>query len=253
MSIVRPSAEGAPGWSLDVRQRFSEYYQSDGGGEQARRRAHMAHARVGAALAQPHARSLNVAQVGCGDGTGCRLWAERGHQVYGIDENPALLNLARRRAAYAGLAILFDLARPDALPWPDRSMDVCIVHEALTRAPNWPAQLRELVRVLRPGGVLYLGAIGPGGRRGAAGPSARQLQRHLASCGMQLLEPCQLAARIERRAGRRWLWRLLGAPTPLRLLGKVGARERALVALKPRAADCGPCAAGSRCCCGPTA
>jgi len=95
---------------------------------------------------------LQVGEVGCGDGARCRLWAARGHQVYGVDQDPARIAAARRDDA----GVLFDLASASALPWPDRSMDLCLVHGALAQGPEWPRRLAELVRVLKPGGVLYL-------------------------------------------------------------------------------------------------
>ncbi len=51
---------------------------------------------------------------------------------------------------------MFDLARAQALPWPTRSMDLCLVHGSLLNACDWLAGLAELARVLRPGGALML-------------------------------------------------------------------------------------------------
>lgn len=96
---------------------------------------------------------LNVAEIGCGAGARAVRWAERGHQVYGVDRDQARIALARRRAADAGVEILFDVGAASALPWPDRSMDVCIVPLRL-----WQVCGTELLRVLRPGGALYLRA-----------------------------------------------------------------------------------------------
>lgn len=46
-------------------------------------------------------RVLDVADIGCGAGTQCRMWAERGHNVFGIDINEPLVELARCRALNA--------------------------------------------------------------------------------------------------------------------------------------------------------
>lgn len=99
------------------------------------------------------ARALNVADADCGDGAQACLWAAQGHQVYGADSDAALVALARRRAKAAGLEIMFDHAGAGALPWPDRSMDVCIAPGAMA---DWRDGCAELLRVLRPGGVLYI-------------------------------------------------------------------------------------------------
>ena len=100
---------------------------------------------------------LNVAEVGCGQGERCRLWAAHGHHVFGVDRHPGRIALARRHAFEGELEILFDVAHASALPWPDRSMDLCLAPALLGSAANWRACLDELGRVLRPGGTLCLG------------------------------------------------------------------------------------------------
>lgn len=107
---------------------------------------------IGQLRALRPATILQVGEVGCGRGARCRVWAARGHQVYGVDIDPARIAAAREQ----GSEVLFDIASASALPWPGCSMDLCLVHGALTRGPEWPAHLAELVRVLKPGGVLYL-------------------------------------------------------------------------------------------------
>ena len=102
------------------------------------------------------AEALNVAEIRCGTGAHCRLWSERGHQVYGADIDAELVALARRRASESGLTMLLDVASASALPWPDRSMDLCIARGVLEHLPDWRAALAEWLRVLRPGGTLYI-------------------------------------------------------------------------------------------------
>ena len=51
---------------------------------------------------------MEVADIGCGAGTQCRLWAELGHRVHGVDVNEPLIQLARQRAREAGLEIRFE-------------------------------------------------------------------------------------------------------------------------------------------------
>ncbi|MDS4022217.1 MAG: class I SAM-dependent methyltransferase [Candidatus Competibacter sp.] len=104
----------------------------------------------------PSAKVLDVVDIGCGAGTQCRIWAERGHKVCGVDINEPLIELARRRAREAGLAIRFETGSATQLPFPDESMDVCLLPELLEHVEDWRSCLREAARVLKLGGVLYL-------------------------------------------------------------------------------------------------
>jgi 2-polyprenyl-6-hydroxyphenyl methylase/3-demethylubiquinone-9 3-methyltransferase len=99
---------------------------------------------------------LDVADVGCGAGTQSRLWAELGHRVSGVDVNEPLIRLAQQRAGNAGLDIKFEVGTATALPWADRSMDVCLVPELLEHVLDWQSCVNEAARVVRPGGLLYL-------------------------------------------------------------------------------------------------
>jgi 2-polyprenyl-6-hydroxyphenyl methylase/3-demethylubiquinone-9 3-methyltransferase len=100
--------------------------------------------------------SLDVADIGCGAGTQCRLWAERGHRVFGLDVNEPLIRLAEKRAAEQGVNIKFEVGTATALPWADQTMDVCLVPELLEHVADWQSCVKEAARVLRPGGLLYL-------------------------------------------------------------------------------------------------
>ncbi len=99
---------------------------------------------------------LDVADIGCGAGTQCLLWAERGHRVHGIDVNQPLVELAKERIAGAGYTADLRVGSAAALPWPDESVDICLAIELLEHVPEWRSCLKEFSRVLRPGGVLLL-------------------------------------------------------------------------------------------------
>jgi 2-polyprenyl-6-hydroxyphenyl methylase/3-demethylubiquinone-9 3-methyltransferase len=111
------------------------------------------------ALASRHglrARSLDVLDIGCGAGTQCRMWAQRGHRVTGIDVSAPLIATAGRRAREAGLGIRFDVGSATELPYADATQDVVLLPQLLEHVPDWQRCLREAVRVLRPRGLLYL-------------------------------------------------------------------------------------------------
>lgn len=99
---------------------------------------------------------LNVADIACNTGELGRMWAKEGHKVYGIDINQPLLDIAKQRAAKDGLMIEYILGSATDLPWEDESMDVCVVPGLLEHVREWERCLDEFVRVLKPGGLLYL-------------------------------------------------------------------------------------------------
>jgi 2-polyprenyl-6-hydroxyphenyl methylase/3-demethylubiquinone-9 3-methyltransferase len=97
-----------------------------------------------------------VADIGCGAATQCALWARDGHTVFGVDINAALVELGRQRMAAEKLDVSLSIGSATQLPWPDASMDVCLCPELLEHVADWQPVIREAVRVLKPGGVLYL-------------------------------------------------------------------------------------------------
>jgi len=99
---------------------------------------------------------FDVLDVGCGAGTQCRFWTGKGHRYQGVDINEPLIRLASERAAENGLAARFKVGSATALPFPDASFDVCLVPELLEHVEDWRSCLEEAVRVLRPGGVVFV-------------------------------------------------------------------------------------------------
>jgi ubiquinone/menaquinone biosynthesis C-methylase UbiE len=142
-------------WDTGTHADVYSYYEKESDSEAARQRFAAIQPTLLRLPGRPR-RALAVADIGCGAGTQARLWAADGHRVCGADINAALVGLARQRAAQVGLAIDFQVASATALPWPDQSMDLCIAPELLEHVDDWQAALAELVRVLKPGGALFL-------------------------------------------------------------------------------------------------
>lgn len=142
-------------WNTGGHTDFYTYYEKQSSSEAARQRFGLIHATLLRALGQPPG-ALRVGDIGCGAGTQCQLWARMGHKVSGVDINEALITLARERAQRAGLSIRFAVASATALPWDDHSLDLCIAPELLEHVADWATCLSEMVRVLRPGGALFV-------------------------------------------------------------------------------------------------
>jgi ubiquinone/menaquinone biosynthesis C-methylase UbiE len=102
--------------------------------------------------AQATGQTLEVAV-----GTGLNLpFYPGGIELTGIDLSPAMLAVARQRAGHLGRAV--DLREADALalPFPGASFDTVVCTFSLCAIPDEQAAVREMTRVLRPGGLLLL-------------------------------------------------------------------------------------------------
>jgi SAM-dependent methyltransferase len=103
---------------------------------------------------------MRVLDVGCGTGT-LALWAKQSRPdawIHGIDADSRVLATARRKAQRAGVEVHFEQAFSDALPFPDASFD-CVLSSLFfhhLRTESKRETLREILRVLRPGGVLHV-------------------------------------------------------------------------------------------------
>lgn len=95
-----------------------------------------------------------VLDVGCGTGVVALTAARTGAQVSGADLTPALLEGARYNAALAGYAIDFQEADVEALPFADASYDVVLSQFGHMFGPRPALASAEMLRVLKPGGVL---------------------------------------------------------------------------------------------------
>ena len=101
-----------------------------------------------------------VLEIGCGTANLALLVKRRRPQlaVVGLDPDPKALARAARKARRAGLELELDRGFADQLPYPDSSFDRVLSSlmfhhlDADLRVPS----LREVVRVLRPGGSLHL-------------------------------------------------------------------------------------------------
>lgn len=104
----------------------------------------------------PEGRQLDVLDIGCGAGTQSRFWIQGGHHYWGVDINEPLIQLAQRRMAEQGVNARFDVGSATVLPCGDETVDICQMPELLEHVADWQGCLNEAVRVLRPGGLLYV-------------------------------------------------------------------------------------------------
>jgi ubiquinone/menaquinone biosynthesis C-methylase UbiE len=138
-----------------------------------------------------------VVDLGSGGGLDVFLAAQKvgpTGKAIGIDMTPEMIDLARKNAEKAGIGnVEFHLAGIDQLPLGDRSVDVVISNCVINLAPDKRAVLREISRVLKPGGRLAVSDIA----------LKKPLPRELANDVMAYVG-C-IAGAIEIKQYRQWL------------------------------------------------
>jgi ubiquinone/menaquinone biosynthesis C-methylase UbiE len=104
----------------------------------------------------------DVLEIGCGAAQCARWLAAEGARVLGVDISAGQLRHARELAARTGISV--PLAQADALhlPLADASVDLaCSAFGAVPFVPDGAALMREVARVLRPGGRWVFAANHP--------------------------------------------------------------------------------------------
>jgi ubiquinone/menaquinone biosynthesis C-methylase UbiE len=97
----------------------------------------------------PTADPLRLLDVGCGTGHQLARWRSIGYEVAGVDGSDAML--AEARLNNPGIEL--ELADVQQLPFADASFDRVTSIEVLRYLPDPTASIREMARVLRPGGL----------------------------------------------------------------------------------------------------
>lgn len=122
--------EGPSGWGISAYERVLE--------------------RVGAG------EGTAVLDVGCGAGRFCRLAADRGARVSGLDATSEFVAITAERVPEGS----FEVGEMEDLPWPDDSFDVVTGFNSFFLAADMVGALREARRVARPGGKLAMTIFG---------------------------------------------------------------------------------------------
>lgn len=167
---------------------------------------------VDLAMVQPGERIL---EVGCGTGSLALAAARRvglTGKVVGIDPDPVMIDLARRKAARIHRDVEFEVAAIEALPFQLGDFDVVLSSLMLHHLPDdlKALGLAEVRRVLKPGGRFLAVDMQP-----RTGPISRKILTHLLGermmqGGLTDLEPVLIRAGFARAES---------GPTRMRLLG----------------------------------
>jgi ubiquinone/menaquinone biosynthesis C-methylase UbiE len=101
-----------------------------------------------------------VLDAGCGPGFYAEALVARGAEVVAFDQSPTMVDLARKRLGPRVAVRVHDLAAP--LDWiGDGSFDAALMALVIHHLDDRVAALREIHRVLRPGGRLVISTHHP--------------------------------------------------------------------------------------------
>ncbi|WP_285766079.1 class I SAM-dependent methyltransferase [Peribacillus sp. SI8-4] len=103
---------------------------------------------------------MKVADIGCGDGVGSLKLAEAGYDVIGVDLSSVMIEFAKGKAAnHPNLSFIQgDLYN---LPFKDEEMDAAMVINSLEYTGEPLTVMKEIWRVMKPGGHVCFGILGP--------------------------------------------------------------------------------------------
>jgi ubiquinone/menaquinone biosynthesis C-methylase UbiE len=139
----------------------------------------------------PQARG-RVLEVGVGSGMNLAHYASGVSEVVGIDPSERLLDMARRRAAAAGVQVSLRLGSASAMDVEDASFDTVVMTWTLCSIAEPLAALREMRRVLKPGGNLLFVEHGL-----AADENVARWQRRLTPAWRRLAGGCHLDRKVD--------------------------------------------------------
>lgn len=101
-------------------------------------------------------RGLKLLEVGVGAGTDFINWVRNGAVATGVDLTPEGVALTRERLALEGLTADVQVADAENLPFPDATFDIVYSWGVLHHSPDTRRAIREVHRVLKPGGTAII-------------------------------------------------------------------------------------------------
>ena len=107
---------------------------------------------IPAAAGFEESKGLQVLEIGCGLGTDGAQFAKAGAIYTGVDLTDAAVELAQKRFELFDLPGTFRTADAEQLDFPNESFDLVYSHGVLHHTPDTAGAIREVHRVLKPGG-----------------------------------------------------------------------------------------------------
>lgn len=122
-------------------------------------------------------KEMKILEAGCGEGRNLRYFLNKGFQVFGVDQNPAAIQMTRILARTINQTYdihSFQIASVEDMPFHHASIDVLISSAVLHFSHgnvHFHKMMDEMMRILKPGGLFFLRmATGFGGILSASTP-----------------------------------------------------------------------------------
>ncbi|MBV9228068.1 MAG: 3-demethylubiquinone-9 3-O-methyltransferase [Chloroflexi bacterium] len=106
-------------------------------------------------------RQQEVLEIGCGGGLICENLLQRGAVTVGIDPSHKALEAARTHTQQSGFGhnAYYEHGYAEALPYANGSFSVIVCLDVLEHVSDLPKTIREITRVLAPGGIFIFDTI----------------------------------------------------------------------------------------------
>ncbi len=128
-----------------------------------------------------------VLEIGIGSGLNLPFYPASAARVVGLDPAPELIRMARAAAVRAGREVEFLTGSAEAIPLADASVDTVVTTWTLCSIDDPAVALREMRRVLKPGGRLLFAEHGL-----APDPGVRRWQHRLTPLWRPIAGGCRL-------------------------------------------------------------
>ena len=177
-------------------------------------------------------KEVPILDAGCGGGRNLIYLLREGYDVYGVDNNPVAIDAVRELVASIAPQLParhFRVAPVESMPFDDATAGVVLSSAVLHFAASdthFDAMLREMWRVLRPGGLFFCRLATSIGMEDQVAPlgdgrfhlpdgsdrylaDEEMLMRYTAELGAELLDPLKTTIVQNQRAMTTWVLRKL--------------------------------------------
>jgi ubiquinone/menaquinone biosynthesis C-methylase UbiE len=108
------------------------------------------------AAVQTGAKPLQALDYGCGSGNLTRHLVELGVHTVAADVSDEYLEAVEKKFSGTGLVDTLEIGGADLAGVPDACFDLVVTYSVLHHVPDYLAIVREMCRVVKPGGILYI-------------------------------------------------------------------------------------------------